>query len=264
MVSRTLTKMRADDEDMVLLTVSLLQDSAYNWWCTQPASQEDPPAMTWLELVRVFRDYYVQDAYRLGKKRKFLPVKQGWGNEGEKGVAEYTSRFEKLLPYGGPQFQDAASQRAHYLESPKPSLKKQLSMLAWNSREEIYHTALRIDRADTAAHEEGILRKGSKRKASCMPEWSGQPSQYRRRPSSTVSFGGTRSQTDSVHPGQTFSNRGLCNQCERDHSGECRQPQWSAITVTSLGILPENVPGEAYKGWLSPSILSGMVERGLT
>ncbi|CAL1353529.1 unnamed protein product [Linum trigynum] len=216
--------MRADDEDRVLLTVSLFQDSAYNWWCTLPASQEDPPAITWPELVRVFRDHYVPEAYRLSKKREFSLIKQGWGNEGEEGVAEYTSRFEKLLPYGGPQFQDATSQRAHYLESLKSALKKQLSMLAWNSREEIYQAALRIERADTAVHEEGIQREGIKRKASSMPEWSGQPSQYRRRPSDTVSFVGTQSQTGSVRPGQTFSNRALCNQYGRHHSGECRQP----------------------------------------
>ncbi|CAL1381447.1 unnamed protein product [Linum trigynum] len=43
-------------------------------------------------------------------------------------------------------------------------------------------------------------------------------------PSDTSSYGGTQSQTDLVWSGQTFSNRGLCNQCGRDHLGECRQP----------------------------------------
>ncbi|CAL1401578.1 unnamed protein product [Linum trigynum] len=221
-VSRTLTEMNANDVDRVLLTVSLLQDLAYNWWCTQPASSEDPPAITWPELVRVFRDHYVPEAYRLSKKREFLLIKQGWVDEGEEGVAEYTCRFEKLMPYGGPELQDAASHRAHYLESLKPALKKLLSMLAWNSREEIYQAALRIERADTAVHEEGIQREGSKRKASSMLEWSGQPSQYRRRQSGTVSFGGTQSQACSVRPSQTFGNKGLYTQCGREHSGECR------------------------------------------
>ncbi|CAL1355593.1 unnamed protein product [Linum trigynum] len=132
-------------------------------------------------------------------------------------------------------------------------------MLVWNSRDDIYQAALRIERVDTAVHEEGILREGSLRNASSMLEWSGQPSQYRRRPSDTSSFGGTRSQTGSVRPGQTFNNRGLCNQCGRDHSKECRKPPRSTITVRSLCISPKNAPGEACKGWLSPSSLSGVV-----
>ncbi|CAL1382037.1 unnamed protein product [Linum trigynum] len=37
----------------------------------------------------------------------------------------------------------------------------------------------------------------------------------------------------------------------------------SAITVTNLGILPENAHGEADKGWLGPSNLSVVVEREL-
>ncbi|CAL1388417.1 unnamed protein product [Linum trigynum] len=183
--------MREDDEDRALLTISLLQDATYNWWTTQPASRVDPPAITWPELVRIFRDHFVPEAYRLGKQRELILIKQRWRNEGKDGIAEYTSRFEKLLPYGGRQFQGEAAQRAHYLESLKPTLKKQLSMLIWNNRVEIYKAALRIERAETTLHEEGMLKDSSKRNASSMPEGSGQSTQLRRRPSGTFNFGGT-------------------------------------------------------------------------
>ncbi|CAN1126410.1 hypothetical protein LINPERPRIM_LOCUS4995 [Linum perenne] len=39
--------MRAADEDKVLLTLNLIQGTAYHWWLTQPASQQDPPEITW-------------------------------------------------------------------------------------------------------------------------------------------------------------------------------------------------------------------------
>ncbi|CAN1121204.1 hypothetical protein LINPERPRIM_LOCUS2041 [Linum perenne] len=44
--------MRAADEDKVLLTLNLLQSTAYHWWLTQPASQQDPPEITWEEFLR--------------------------------------------------------------------------------------------------------------------------------------------------------------------------------------------------------------------
>ncbi|CAN1187112.1 hypothetical protein LINPERHAP2_LOCUS38537 [Linum perenne] len=47
--------MRAADEDKVLLTLNLLQGTAYHWWLTQPASQQDPPEITWEEFLRAFR-----------------------------------------------------------------------------------------------------------------------------------------------------------------------------------------------------------------
>ncbi|CAN1317323.1 hypothetical protein LINPERPRIM_LOCUS30402 [Linum perenne] len=44
-VTRSLQEMRGTNEDMVLLTVSLLQEAAYDWWLTQPASQYEPPTI---------------------------------------------------------------------------------------------------------------------------------------------------------------------------------------------------------------------------
>ncbi|CAL1353211.1 unnamed protein product [Linum trigynum] len=220
-VTRTLAEMRADDEDRVLLTVSLLQDAAYNWWTTQPASREDPPAITWPEFVQLFKDHFIPEAYRIGKQREFLLIRQKWGNEGRESVTEYTARFDKLLTYGGPQFQDVAAQCIHYLESLKPAFRRQLSILNWNNREEIYQAALRLERADTALYEEGIQREGNKRKAVSLSEGPGQPSHQRRRPSQNY-YGATQSQADSTRSGPTYIPRDPCNQCGRIHLGECK------------------------------------------
>ncbi|CAL1382301.1 unnamed protein product [Linum trigynum] len=137
-------------------------------------------------------------------------------------------------------------------------------MLAWNSREEIYQAALRIEKADTTVHQEGIQQEGNKRNASNMTEWSGQPSQYRRRQSSTISFGDTQSQTGSSGLVKLSATEVSITSVGGITQGSVARPPGSAITVTSLGISPENSPRETDKGWLGPSSLSGVVERGLT
>ncbi|CAN1136426.1 hypothetical protein LINPERHAP1_LOCUS12897 [Linum perenne] len=98
--------MRATDEDRVLLTVSLLQEAAYDWWLTQPASQYESPTITWAEFVEYFRRHFIPDSYHDAKQREFLMIKQKWGSDGRETVAEYTARFDRMLQYGGMQFHD--------------------------------------------------------------------------------------------------------------------------------------------------------------
>ncbi|CAN1142094.1 hypothetical protein LINPERPRIM_LOCUS25829 [Linum perenne] len=43
----------------------------------------------------------------------FLTIKQEWGSEDRESVADYTARFEQLLPYGGPLYQDPVAQGDH-------------------------------------------------------------------------------------------------------------------------------------------------------
>ncbi|CAN1848321.1 hypothetical protein LINPERHAP1_LOCUS38880 [Linum perenne] len=96
--------MRAVDEDKVLLTLNLLQGIAYHWWLTQPASQQDPLEITWEEFLRAFRERFLPPSYHEDKMKDFLTIKQEWGSEDRESVADYTARFEQLLPYGGPLY----------------------------------------------------------------------------------------------------------------------------------------------------------------
>ncbi|CAN1178358.1 hypothetical protein LINPERHAP2_LOCUS33627 [Linum perenne] len=102
--------MRVADEDKVLLTLNLLQGTAYHWWLTQPASQQDPPEITWEEFLRAFRERFLPPSYHEDKMQDFLTIKQEWGSEDRESVADYTARFEQLLPYGGLLYQDPVAQ----------------------------------------------------------------------------------------------------------------------------------------------------------
>ncbi|CAN1148826.1 hypothetical protein LINPERPRIM_LOCUS38338 [Linum perenne] len=98
--------MRAADEDKFLLTFNLHQGTAYHCWLTQPASQQDPPEITWEYFLRAFRECFLPPSYHEDKMQDVLTIKQEWGSEDRESVADYTARFEHLLPYGGPHYQD--------------------------------------------------------------------------------------------------------------------------------------------------------------
>ncbi|CAN1749436.1 hypothetical protein LINPERHAP1_LOCUS3707 [Linum perenne] len=109
--------MRDADEDKVLLTLNLLQGTAYHWWLTQPASQQDPPEITWEEFPRAFRERFLTPSYHEDKIQDFLTIKQEWGSEYRESVADYTAWFEQLLPYGGLLYQDPVAQRAQWIKA---------------------------------------------------------------------------------------------------------------------------------------------------
>ncbi|CAN1188620.1 hypothetical protein LINPERHAP2_LOCUS39436 [Linum perenne] len=153
--------MRAADEDKVLLTLNLLQGTAYHWWLTQPASQQDPPEITWEEFLRAFRERFLPPSYHEDKMQDFLTIKQEWGSEDRESVADYTAQFEQLLPYGGPLYQDPVAQRDHYLNGLRPQLYKSLCTIAWNDRWEAYHVAMNLERADQRILEQKVESKES-------------------------------------------------------------------------------------------------------
>ncbi|CAN1789066.1 hypothetical protein LINPERHAP1_LOCUS18322 [Linum perenne] len=156
--------MRATDEDRVLLTMSLLQEAAYDWWLTQPASQHEPPAITWADFVEDFRSHFIPESFRDAKQKEFLMIRQKWGSDGRETVAEYTARFDRLLTYGGPQFQDPIIQRNHYLRNLRPHILHMLSSQVWENREAIYQAALRIERTDQEIHEESLVNQDSNKR----------------------------------------------------------------------------------------------------
>ncbi|CAN1840628.1 hypothetical protein LINPERHAP1_LOCUS36161 [Linum perenne] len=66
------------------------------------------------------RTHFIPESFRDAKQKEFLMIKQKWGSGSRETVAEYTARFDRLLTYGGQQFQDLIIQRNHYLRNLRP------------------------------------------------------------------------------------------------------------------------------------------------
>ncbi|CAN1121372.1 hypothetical protein LINPERHAP1_LOCUS6043 [Linum perenne] len=91
----------------------------------------------------------------------FLTIKQEWGSEERESMADYTARFEQLLPYGGPIYQDPVAQRDHYINGLRPQLYKSLCTVALKDRWEAYHAAMNLERADQRILEQKVASKES-------------------------------------------------------------------------------------------------------
>ncbi|CAN1850425.1 hypothetical protein LINPERHAP1_LOCUS39873 [Linum perenne] len=192
--------MRAADEDKVLLTLNLLQGTAYHWWLTQPASQQDPPEITWKEFLRAFRERFLPPSYHEDKMQDFLTIKQEWGSEDRESVADYTAQFEQLLLYEGPLYQDPVTQRDHYLNGFRPQLYKSLCTIAWKDRWE----AMNLERADQRILEQkGASRESGKRKVVGSREESPQTSHSKRKKARTSNQSGAPP-PEEPHPAAIF------------------------------------------------------------
>ena len=68
---RIMEQIHCTDEEKLECTVSLLQESAYQWWTTV-RSRVDGVLLNWHLFLREFRDKYIGDAYIEARRREFL------------------------------------------------------------------------------------------------------------------------------------------------------------------------------------------------
>ena len=90
---RILEQLHCTDEEKLECAVSLLQESAYQWWTTVRSRMEGT-VITWPLFLREFRDKYVGDAYIEARRREFLQLRQG-----QLSVFEYEKEFLRLSKY---------------------------------------------------------------------------------------------------------------------------------------------------------------------
>ena len=80
-------------EECLKCAVSLLKDTAYNWWkiVSSVVSKEN---ITWDFFQAEFRKKYISQRFLDSKRKEFLELKQG-----NKTVAEYEREFVRLSQY---------------------------------------------------------------------------------------------------------------------------------------------------------------------
>ena len=81
------------EEEKLECAVSLLQESAYQWWTTV-RSRVDGELISWPLFLREFREKYIGDAYIEARRREFLQLRQR-----QLSVFEYEKEFLRLSKY---------------------------------------------------------------------------------------------------------------------------------------------------------------------
>ncbi|XP_040952772.1 uncharacterized protein [Gossypium hirsutum] len=90
---RVLDELSCTPEESLKCAISLLRDSAYNWWKTL-VSVVPKEKVTWDFFQEEFRKKYVSQRFIDQKRKEFLELKQG-----RMTVAEYEREFVKLSKY---------------------------------------------------------------------------------------------------------------------------------------------------------------------
>ncbi|CAN1301326.1 hypothetical protein LINPERPRIM_LOCUS24909 [Linum perenne] len=118
-----------------------------------------------------------------------------------------------------------------------------LSAQVWENRESIYQAALRIERTDQEIHDESLVnRDGNKRRASTQSGGQSNFTHSRRRLTGSSNQGPTYSQGGSTGSAPTQRTYPICDQCGRQHSGECKLHLGACFGCRELGHIVRNCP----------------------
>ncbi|CAN1853234.1 hypothetical protein LINPERHAP1_LOCUS40949 [Linum perenne] len=196
----------------------------------------------------------------------FLTNKQEWGSEDRESVADYTARFEQLLPYGGPIYQDLVAQRDHYLNGLRPQLYKSLCTVALKDRWEAYHAAMNLERADQRILEQKVASKESgKRKVVGSREESPRTSRSKKKKARTSNHGYAY---PPPRPIRSTPSRGAppsCNFCGRPHLGECKFRTDTCFGCGEQGHYKHECPNRVVQGRATsePTVNGGRAPSGI-
>ncbi|CAN1729861.1 hypothetical protein LINPERHAP1_LOCUS759 [Linum perenne] len=124
-----------------------------------------------------------------------------------------------------------------------------LSSQVWENREAIYQAALRIERTDQTIYEERMANRDSnKRRASSQSSDPSPYSQTKRRSTGSTSQGPTYSQTGSTRSAPTQRVFPVCNQCGKQHPGECKFRLGVCFYCNEPGHFQRDYPNKGNQG----------------
>ncbi|CAN1787445.1 hypothetical protein LINPERHAP1_LOCUS17654 [Linum perenne] len=196
----------------------------------------------------------------------FLTIKQEWGSKDRESVADYTARFEQLLPYGGPIYQDPVAQRDHYLNGLRPQLYKSLCTVALKDRWEAYHAAMNLERADQRILEKKVASKESgKRKVVGSREESPQTSRSKKKKARTSDHGYAYPPPRPIRSAPSPGAPPSCNFCGRPHLGECKFHTGTCFGCGEQGHYKRVCPNRVVQGraMSEPTVNGGRAPSGI-
>ena len=123
-LQRIVEEVRCPPNQRVTCAVSLLQDSAYDWWKLVLRSPRLPDPIPWEFFVQEFKAKYVYDMYKETKWKPFLNLKQR-----NLLVAEYEKEFNHLSKYAPELVLTEAFWCRHFEDGLNESIKRYLVLV---------------------------------------------------------------------------------------------------------------------------------------
>ena len=117
---RIFSRMDLSDHDRVLVTSSLLQERALDWYELLVA-EIDESTLSWTQFRERFELKFVPESEKVLLTRRFLELKQG-----KSSVSEYVASFEALSQYGLEFISTSYKKNLKFVSGLKKYLKKSL------------------------------------------------------------------------------------------------------------------------------------------
>ena len=152
--------MRCPPDQRVTCAVSLLQDSAYDWWKLVLRSPRLPDPIPWEFFVQEFKVKYVSDMYRETKWKQFLNLKQR-----NLSVTEYEKEFSHLSKYTQESVLTEAFRCRQFEDRLNESIKRYLTPVTVLQQVNFYQlvqAAMKVEKSEASSRERFQKRKLSK------------------------------------------------------------------------------------------------------
>ncbi|KAG8493251.1 hypothetical protein CXB51_010731 [Gossypium anomalum] len=121
--TRVLEELSCTPEECLKCAVSLLKDTAYNWWNTK-ASVVPKEEITWEFFQTEFKKKYISQRFLDQKRKEFLELKQG-----NRSVSEYEREFVCLSKYAREWVQSEAEMCKRFEEGLNEDIKLLIGIL---------------------------------------------------------------------------------------------------------------------------------------
>ena len=211
---RIMEQLHCTDDEKLECAVSLLQESAYQWWTTVKR-RVNGDLINWSLFLKEFQDKYIGETYIEAKRREFLQLRQN-----QLSVFEYEKEFLRLSKYYLTLIATEEERCKRFEQGLNSELQLFLAAQQYTEFPKLVKAAIRVERVIKQEQERNQQKRGSfgeqsepKRTCDRRPEHRG----YLR--SESRSQPGTESSVPIVSPRVMTPIR--CKHCGWKHEGVC-------------------------------------------